>query len=85
MHAPLPRLAIRADAADAAAFVDIELRSKCDLRNRGVDNYARDASTAMWCLAFAIGDGPVQLLLPGDPAPLKLTQAPRARRAQREL
>ena len=31
----------------------------------------------MWCLAFAIGDGPVQLLLPGDPAPLKLTQAPR--------
>jgi DNA polymerase len=79
MHAPQPHLAIQADAAGALeAFIDIELRSrKSDLRKSGVYNYAGDASTEVLCVGFAIGDGPVQLWLPGGPEPLEVTRAPR--------
>jgi DNA polymerase bacteriophage-type len=78
MHAPLPHLATQADTTGTlTAFLDIELRSKDDLRKSGAYKYAADASTEISCAAFVVGNGPVQLWLPGDPEPLEVTKAPR--------
>lgn len=49
--------------------IDLESRSAVDLRRAGVHVYAADASTSIWCAAFAVDDGPVDLWLPGDPCP----------------
>ena len=50
-------------------WIDFETRSRCDLRERGVYNYAQDASTDVLCMSYAFGDGDVQTWLPGQPFP----------------
>jgi DNA polymerase len=50
-------------------FIDFECRSECDLKERGVYNYARDPSTRVLCMAWAIDDGEVEVWTPGQPFP----------------
>ncbi|MGV0954710.1 MAG: hypothetical protein ACOYBR_10390 [Fluviibacter sp.] len=50
-------------------YCDFETRSRCDLRARGVYNYAQDASTDVLCLSYAFDDEDVRTWLPGQPFP----------------
>ena len=50
-------------------FCDFETRSRCDLRSRGVYNYAQDASTDVLCMSYAFDDEDVRTWLPGEPFP----------------
>jgi DNA polymerase len=50
-------------------WVDFETRSRCDLRSRGVYNYAQDASTDVLCMSYAFNDEDVRTWLPGEPFP----------------
>ena len=50
-------------------WLDFETRSRCDLRSRGVYNYAQDASTDVLCLSYAFDDEDVRTWLPGQPFP----------------
>jgi len=50
-------------------WVDFETRSRCDLRSRGVYNYAQDASTDVLCMSYAFDDEDVRTWLPGKPFP----------------
>lgn len=54
------------------AHFDFETYSMCDLRKTGADAYSEHESTGVWCMGFAIGDGPVQLWTPKDPDPDEL-------------
>lgn len=49
--------------------IDFETRSTADLKEVGLDNYARDPSTEVWCMAYAFDDEPVELWTPGQPMP----------------
>ena len=53
----------------AMLWLDFETRSRCDLKARGVYNYAQDASTEVLCMSYAFDDGDVVTWLPGDPFP----------------
>lgn len=44
--------------------LDFESRSRCDLKTRGLDNYAKDPSTEVLMLAWAINEAPPQLWEP---------------------
>jgi DNA polymerase len=46
--------------------IDFETRSAADLKEVGLDNYARDPSTDVWCMAYSLGDGPIWLAMAGD-------------------
>ena len=50
-------------------WIDFETRSRCDLRSRGVYNYAQDASTDVLCMSYAFDDEDVRTWLPGKPFP----------------
>jgi DNA polymerase bacteriophage-type len=50
-------------------WVDFETRSRCDLRSRGVYNYAQDASTDVLCMSYAFDNEDVRTWLPGEPFP----------------
>lgn len=50
-------------------YVDFETRSKCDLKSKGVYNYAQDMSTEVLCMSYAFDDEEVQTWLPGQPLP----------------
>jgi len=50
-------------------WLDFETRSRCDLRSRGVYNYAQDASTEVLCMSYAVDDDEVATWLPGQPFP----------------
>ena len=50
-------------------WIDFETRSRCDLRSRGVYNYAQDASTDVLCMSYAFDDEDVRTWLPGQPFP----------------
>jgi len=41
-------------------YIDFETRSRCDLKAKGVYNYAQDASTDVLCMSYAFDDGEVQ-------------------------
>jgi DNA polymerase len=41
-------------------YVDFETRSRCDLKAKGVYNYAQDASTEVLCMSYAFDDEEVQ-------------------------
>ena len=41
-------------------YVDFETRSRCDLKVKGVYNYAQDASTEVLCMSYAFDDEEVQ-------------------------
>lgn len=47
-------------------LLDFESKSASDLRKVGADNYTRHPSTDALCVGFAMGEGPVELLIPGD-------------------
>lgn len=42
--------------------IDFESRSAVDLKKHGLDRYAKDPSTDVWCMAYAFGDEPVEVL-----------------------
>lgn len=50
--------------------VDFETRSAAELRDVGVYVYAEHPSTDVWCMAWAVEDGPVMLWTPVDDFPL---------------
>lgn len=50
-------------------WIDFETRSRCDLRSRGVYNYAMDASTDVLCMSYAFDDGDVLTWTPDQPFP----------------
>lgn len=54
------------------AFVDFETRSVVDLKQTGVYPYAEHPLTDIWCMAWAVEDGPVNLWVPGLPRPKEL-------------
>lgn len=53
-------------------FLDFETRSLCDLKKHGLDRYAKDPSTEVLMLAYAINEQPPLLWLPPDPMPEQL-------------
>ena len=59
-------------------FLDFETRSRCDLKRAGAYRYAADPSTAVLCLAFAVGDGDILSWQPGRPLPTELVTALRS-------
>jgi DNA polymerase len=50
-------------------WIDFETRSRCDLKAKGVYNYAQDASTDVLCMSYAFDDDEVQTWLSGQPFP----------------
>ncbi len=50
-------------------WLDFETRSKCDLRAKGVYNYAQDASTEVLCMSYAFDDEEVVTWVPAEPFP----------------
>ena len=46
--------------------LDFESFSACELRDRGLHNYATDPTTGVHCMAFAFDDEPVELWTRGD-------------------
>jgi DNA polymerase len=57
----------------ATLHIDFETRSTCDLKKAGSYVYAADPTTDVWCMAYALDDGPVDLWIPGQTFPLTLT------------
>jgi DNA polymerase len=55
-------------------WIDFETRSRCDLKAKGVYNYAQDASTDVLCMSYAFGDDEVQTWLPGQPFPQEVRE-----------
>jgi DNA polymerase len=49
--------------------VDIETRSTVDLRKSGAYPYFEHPDTDVWCIAFAVDDGPLDVWTPGEPVP----------------
>ena len=50
-------------------WIDFETRSRCDLKSKGVYNYAQDMSTEVLCMSYAFDDGEVVTWLPSQPLP----------------
>lgn len=50
-------------------WIDFETRSRCDLRDAGVYNYAQDLSTDVLCMSYAFDDDDVRTWRPGQPFP----------------
>ena len=50
-------------------WLDFETRSHCDLKQAGVYNYARHATTSVLCMAYAFDDGEVRTWTAGAPFP----------------
>jgi DNA polymerase len=50
-------------------WIDFETRSKCDLKSKGVYNYAQDPTTDVLCMSYAFDDGEVQTWVPHDEFP----------------
>jgi len=49
--------------------VDFETRGVVNLPKVGAHRYAEDPHTGIWCLAYAVDDGPVDLWTPDQPMP----------------
>jgi DNA polymerase len=58
-----------APCGKSVVILDFETRSQLDLRKVGAWRYAEHPSTDVLCAAYAIGDGPVELWVPGEPVP----------------
>ena len=56
---------------------DYETRSVADLKRVGAHVYAALATTDVWCCAYAVDDGDVQLWTPGMPVPVEFIEAAR--------
>lgn len=57
--------------------LDFETRSTVDLRTAGVYKYAEHSTTDVWCVAYALDDGPVKLWYRDTPMPNDLSAAAR--------
>ena len=55
-------------------FCDFETRSRCDLRSRGVYNYAQDRSTSVLCMSYAFDDEEVVTWTPDQPFPRRVAE-----------
>ena len=55
-------------------WVDFETRSRCDLKTRGVYNYAQDGSTSLLCMSYAFDDDEVVTWTPDQPFPERVAQ-----------
>jgi DNA polymerase len=53
-------------------YIDFETRSRCDLRSRGVYNYAQDPSTEVLCMSYAFDDEDVVTWTPDQPFPTRV-------------
>ena len=53
----------------AILWCDFETRSRCNLPERGVYNYAMDLSTEVLCMSYAFDDEEVRTWLPSEPFP----------------
>jgi len=53
-------------------WIDFETRSRCDLPEAGVYNYAQDASTDVLCMSYAFNDEEVRTWVPGEPFPARV-------------
>ena len=58
-------------------FRDIETRSTLDLPGVGAWRYAGDPTTDVWCVAYAVDNGPVQVWTPNNPIPEEFHTAER--------
>jgi DNA polymerase len=56
---------------------DYETRSQLLLKAVGAWKYSAHASTDVWCCAYTVDDGPIQLWIPGDPVPMEFVEAAR--------
>jgi hypothetical protein len=50
-------------------FRDFETRSTLHLPDVGAWKYAGHDMTGVWCISYAVDDGPVQTWSPGQPSP----------------
>ena len=55
-------------------WLDFETRSRCDLKSRGVYNYAQDLSTDVLCMSYAFDDEDVVTWKPCQPFPDRVRQ-----------
>ena len=55
-------------------WIDFESRSRCDLKTRGVYNYAQDISTDVLCMSYAFDDEEVVTWTPDQPFPEAVRQ-----------
>ena len=53
---------------------DMESRSVCELKDRGLYVYAADPTTDVWCVAWAFDDGPIELWRRGEPCPAPVAE-----------
>jgi DNA polymerase len=53
-------------------WLDFETRSRCDLKSRGVYNYAMDESTEVLCMSYAFDDEEVRTWTPDQLFPIKV-------------
>jgi DNA polymerase len=53
-------------------WLDFETRSTCDLRSKGVYNYAQDASTDVLCMSYAFDDEDVVTWVSTEPFPARV-------------
>ena len=44
-------------------FRDFETHSTVDIKKVGAWRYAADPTTDMWCVGYAVDDGPVEILI----------------------
>ena len=58
----------------ATLWLDFETRSRCDLRSRGVYNYAQDRSTSVLCMSYAFDDEEVVTWTPDQPFPRRVAE-----------
>jgi DNA polymerase len=56
-------------------FRDFETRSTLELTKVGAWRYATHVSTDVWCFAYAVDDGPIELWIRGDPVPPEYLEA----------
>jgi DNA polymerase len=58
-------------------FRDIETRSTVDLKVVGSYVYASNRTTGVWCVGYAVDDGPVEIWIPEQPIPGCFVEAAR--------
>jgi CHC2 zinc finger/Toprim domain len=54
---------------------DYETRSQLLLKAVGAWKYSAHASTDVWCCAYEVDDGPIELWIPGNPVPSAFVEA----------
>jgi DNA polymerase bacteriophage-type len=63
------------DGKPHTLIFDFETRSAADLKLVGAQKYAADPTTDVWCAAYCVDDGPVQVWTPGRPVPAEFVEA----------